>query len=232
MEGMALGRALNFDQPAAVVHDHVEVGVGAGVFIVVQVEYRFAAQHADRDRRNMPVDRVALELAGVEQSVDGIDQGHVGAGDRGGAGTAVGLDDVAVQGDRELAEGFEIDHRAQGTADQALDFEGAPALATAAGLALVAGAGGARQHPVFCRHPALTLVPEPGRQAFFDAGGAQHAGFAKADQYRAFGVLREVALDGHRAELVGCATGRSVHHGLRSYFSGGKVTMAGYFQAE
>src|SRR3984957_1257040 len=47
-----------------------------------------------------------------------------GAGDRRGAGAAVGLDDVAVDGDLALAERLEVAHRAQAAPDQPLDFDG------------------------------------------------------------------------------------------------------------
>ena len=50
------------------------------------------------------------------------------AGDRRGARAAVGLDDVAVDGDLPLAERLEIDDGAQRAADQPLDFLGAAAL--------------------------------------------------------------------------------------------------------
>src|SRR6202140_1572968 len=51
-----------------------------------------------------------------------------GAGDRRGAGAAVGLDDVAIDGDLALAERLEIDHRAQTAPNQPLDFDGAATL--------------------------------------------------------------------------------------------------------
>ena len=45
-----------------------------------------------------------------------------GAGDRGRAGAAVGLDDVAVEGDLALAQRLHVDDGAQAAADQALDL--------------------------------------------------------------------------------------------------------------
>ncbi|MNC93180.1 hypothetical protein D3C83_97510 [compost metagenome] len=53
---------------------------------------------------------------------------HPAAGDRRGARAAVGLDDVAVDGDLLLAERRQIDDGAQRAADQPLDFQGAAAL--------------------------------------------------------------------------------------------------------
>ncbi len=62
-------------------------------------------------------------------------QRHEGAGDGGGAGAAVGLDDVAVEGDGALAQFAQVDRGAQRAADQALDLQGAPALLAARRLA-------------------------------------------------------------------------------------------------
>jgi hypothetical protein len=86
--------------------------------------------------------------------LEAVVQRHPGAGDRGRAGAAIGLDDVAVDGDLAFAERFEIDHGAHGAADQALDFQRAAGLLAGGGLAAHAVAGGARQHAVFGGHPA------------------------------------------------------------------------------
>ena len=58
-----------------------------------------------------------------------------GAGDRGGAGAAVGLDHVAVERDLALAERLQVDHGAQRAADQPLDLQRAAALLAGGGLA-------------------------------------------------------------------------------------------------
>ena len=44
------------------------------------------------------------EPAALAELLDGVGERHVAAGDRGGPGAAIGLDDVAVDGDRALAE--------------------------------------------------------------------------------------------------------------------------------
>ena len=71
----------------------------------------------------------------------------------------------------------------------------AAALPAARGFAVRAGVGGARQHAVFGGDPAFALAAQERRHAFLDAGGAQHAGVAEADQHRAFGVAGVAALD-------------------------------------
>src|SRR3974390_2128068 len=77
------------------------------------------------------------------------------AGDRGRARAAVGLQHVAVDRDRALAERLHVDHRAQAAADQPLDLLRAPALPAARGLAGAARMGRTRQHAVLGRNPAL-----------------------------------------------------------------------------
>ncbi len=228
---MAFGSALNLDQPATVVHDHIEIGVGTRVFGIVQIKHRRAPQHADRDGGHLAMNGIALEFAGIEQLIHRIDQRNISAGNGRSAGAAIGLQHIAIQGNGPLAQGFQVDDGPQAAANQALDLQCATPLAAAAGLALVARAGGSRQHAIFGGDPALALVAQPGRQAFFNAGRAQNTGLTAADQHRAFSMLGVVTLDDHGSQLVGCATGRPVRHGLLSYFSGGKVTMTNCIQA-
>jgi hypothetical protein len=130
----------------------------------------------------------------------------VGAGDRRGAGAAVGLEHVAVERDRALAEEREVEHAAQRPADQALDLLRAAALLAARRFAVAAGVGGARQHAVLGGDPALAAAALVRRHLVLDRGGAQHAGVAEGDEHRALGVAGEAALDGNGAKLVGAAT--------------------------
>ena len=71
---------------------------------------------------------------------------------------------------------------------------------------------GARQHAVFGGDPALVLAAQESGNAFFDAGGAQHARVAELDQHRAFGVLRELTRESHGAQLIGCAAAGTGGH--------------------
>ena len=90
---------------------------------------------------------------------DAVVQRDPGAGDRGGAGAAVGLDHVAIDGDLPLAERRQVDDGAQAAADQALDLDRAAALLAGRGLAPRALRGGARQHAVFGGDPAARPGP-------------------------------------------------------------------------
>ena len=103
-ERMALGGALQFDEAATVVHHHVHVGVAVAVLGVVEVEHRHAAIHPGRHRRDRADDRVPGDLLLRPQPAHRVHQRDIGAGDGGGAGAAVGLQDVAVEGDGALAE--------------------------------------------------------------------------------------------------------------------------------
>jgi hypothetical protein len=115
---------------------------------------------------------------------------------------AVGLNDVAVDGNLPLAQCLKIDHRTQAAADQPLNFNGAAALL--AGGCLAAGALGsrARQHAVFSGDPAAPLSLEPGRQPLFQAGGDQHMGVAEFYKAGAFGVFHHAALEGYGTQLI------------------------------
>ncbi len=136
-------------------------------------------------------------------------QRHPGAGDRCGAGAAVGLDHVAVDGDLALAERFEVDHRAQAAADQPLNFHGAAALLAGGGLAAGALMGRARQHAVFGGDPAAGLALEPGRHAILERRRHQHMGVAELHEAGAFRIFHHAALEGYGAQLVGLAAARS-----------------------
>ena len=93
----------------------------------------------------------------------GIRQRHLGAGDRGRARAAVGLQHIAVERDRALAQRRQVQRRAQRAADQALDLLRAPGLLAPGRFARAARVGGARQHAVFGGDPALALAAqEPG----------------------------------------------------------------------
>ncbi len=114
-------------------------------------------------------DLLDLDHVAAFHPFQAIVQSDPGAGDRGRARAAIGLDDVAVDRDLALAERCQIDHGAQRAADQALDFLGAAALLAGGCFARHALAGGARQHAVFGRHPALAGVAQPWRRLFLKA---------------------------------------------------------------
>ena len=128
---------------------------------------------AHRGRGHEVEDRQLGEGALLLHVAQGVDEGHEGAGDGGGAGAAVGLDDVAVDPEGALAEGLHVDDRPQRAADEALDLVGAaggrpPRPASR----WRAGDGGAGQHAVLGGDPALALALQEGGHPLLDAHGA------------------------------------------------------------
>ncbi len=85
-------------------------------------------------------------------------QRHIAAADGGAAGAAVGLDDVAVDPYRALAQELHVHNRAQRAADQALDLHRPPVLLAAGRVTLLAIAGRAREHAVL---EVTQPVPRP-----------------------------------------------------------------------
>jgi hypothetical protein len=131
------------------------------------------------------------------------------AGDRCGAGAAVGLDHVAVQVQRAFAKRLQVERGAQRAADQALDFLRAAALLAPGRFAVHARMRRARQHAVFGRQPALPFALQEARHLLFDAGGADHLGVAAFDQHGTFGMLGVLAGQAHGAQLVDGAAARA-----------------------
>ena len=112
---------------------------------VVEIEQRRAfddadAHRADRGRSSAATRRRHRRRADCSACAER----DARAGDRRRAGAAVGLDDVAVDGEGALAEQVELRDAAERAADEALDLLRAAALLAARGLALGARVRGAR----------------------------------------------------------------------------------------
>ena len=127
-----LGRRLDVDERAVARHHDVQVDVRRRVLGVVEVEQRLAVDDADGDRGDGAGQRLR-EPEAVERPMGG----HPDAADRCAARAAVGLQDVAVEPERPLAERLEVGGGAHGPADQALDLDRAPLLPAGARLAAV-----------------------------------------------------------------------------------------------
>jgi hypothetical protein len=72
--------------------------------------------------------RIGLDHLALTHPGQAVVKRNPCAGDRGGAGAAVGLDHIAVDGNLALTDRFQIDDRAQAPPDQTLDLDGAAAL--------------------------------------------------------------------------------------------------------
>ncbi len=160
VERLPLGGALHLDELAAAGADHVHVGLGRDVLVVAQVEPGLAVDDADADRRDRGGQRRRPWSASCPRSQrDRVGQRDVGAGDGRGPGAAVGLEHVAVEHDRVLAERLQVDAGPQRPADQPGDLVGAAADAALDRLAVAAGVGGPRQHRVLGGDPAQAAAP-------------------------------------------------------------------------
>jgi hypothetical protein len=103
-ERLRLRRPLHLDEPPAAGFHDVHVDVGAAVVVVGQIEQRLAVDDADAGRGDVVVQRNRLRTSRVAQLLERQRQRDEGAGDGRGPRAAVGLDDVAVDPDRPLAE--------------------------------------------------------------------------------------------------------------------------------
>ena len=140
-------------------------------------------------------------------------QGDIRSGDRRGARAAIGLDDVAVEGDRPLSQPRQIHHGAERATDQPLDLVRPAADPALAGLALAALGPGTGKHAVLRGHPSGALAAQEGRDAILDGRGAHHPRVADADQHRSLRELEVVGHDLDGAKLVGGAPIRAAGDG-------------------
>ena len=142
-----------------------EVGVhrGLGVLLVVQVQEQLPLVDPGAHRGHLLPDGQGGQHPLAPETLQGQAQGHEGPGDAGGAGAAVGLQDVAVQDDGAGPQALEVHRGPERAADEPADLLG-PALQPApAGLPLRAAVGGARQHGVFGGEPAAAGALPKGR---------------------------------------------------------------------
>src|SRR5471030_825852 len=226
LERRAFGGALDFNEAASAGHHHVQVSLGSRIFQVVEVKHRLALVHANRNSRDHLLERVAaFQAATLLDHFQGINQGNHGAGDGCGAGAAIGLDNIAIDVQGDIAQFRHVQRCAQGTTNQTLDLQSTAALLATARFTLVTLAGGARQHAVFGGQPALALPLEETRHAIFDADRADDLGITELDQYRSLGVFGVVAGNADRAELIGNATTWTFH---REYLYWGRKTAEHY----
>src|SRR3546814_18016521 len=95
--GRALGARLHLDDLPLAGEDEISVGLGVRILVLIEVEHRRALIHAATDRPDPILDRVLGHRLRFQPLLDREPPGHPRADDRGGAGTAVGLDQVGKQ---------------------------------------------------------------------------------------------------------------------------------------
>src|SRR3984957_2136527 len=126
-ERLALRGALDLHEGAAGGADHVHVGVGHHVLVVTQVEAGLAVDDPHTARGHRGEQRLALGPLPALQPGHGVGQRDITAGHRRGAGPAVGLQHVTVDGDGVLAERLVVHAGPQRTADEPGYLVGPPA---------------------------------------------------------------------------------------------------------
>ena len=200
-------------------HDHVHVGSCRTVLFVVQVQNLLVSIDAHTDSREGLLDRllVRFEHALALHPFKRIVESDICTRDGGAASAAIGLDRVAIDRDRALADDVGIHYRSERSPDETADLK-----RSTVGLhvvALVSLATRAGKHVVLSRHPAATLALEEWGNPVFYRGGDQHMGLTHLDEARALRKLGKAPLKGKRSEFIGPTA--IVSHGVESTGFGG-----------
>src|SRR6185369_5341184 len=95
--GVFFGGGLGLDEASVGEHDDVHVDGGAGVFFVAEVEEGVAVDDADGGGGDHLAVGRCLEGSGGDELLERDGEGDGGSRDGGCAGSAVGLQDVAVE---------------------------------------------------------------------------------------------------------------------------------------
>ena len=173
-ERLAFGGALHFDDAAAAGHHDVHVGVARRILGIVQIEHRHALDTCPpTPRRRIAHRRARGTIAAPAASPTASCSGDEGAGDARGARAAVGLDHVAVELHRALAERFRSTTARSARPIRRWISCVRPDCLPRAASRSHARVGRARQHAVFGGEPALPCLSGTAARVL-DAGGADH----------------------------------------------------------
>jgi hypothetical protein len=215
-EGIELGgikrgffaAGLEFDELVMVGHDEVHVDLGDDVLGVAEVQERGVVDEPDADGSHGVEQGVLGDLTRLEQAMDREGKGDIGAGDGGGAGAPIGLEDITIDPDRAGSELGEVQSGAERTADETLDFLGSAIDATAGAVARFTLESGVGEHCVFGGNPAAgkVLFFHPAGNRILDGDAAEHPGITPFDERGTEGVRCDVVLEPERADLIGLTT--------------------------
>ena len=169
VERLAFGGALDLDEAAVAGLDDVHVDLGLRVLLVGQVEQRHAGRRCRRwwrRRSRSPGSMLSWSacFSLPKASTMATNAPVIEAVRVPPSAWMTSQSSQSVRSPRR----FEPHHRAHRTADQPLDLHRPPADLALRRLARGAGVGGARQHAVFGRDPALAGAAQERRHAIFD----------------------------------------------------------------
>src|SRR6516162_8820939 len=210
-------RRLHFYDFLAAGDDEVHVHIGARVFLIAQVEQNGAIYNADAGCSHVVANWRHGQRAGRDHGGHGEAHGDKSPGYGRGARSSVGLDHVAVDEQRALAQLVRVGDGTQRAPNQSLDLMRATARSAFRDLAWATGQGGAGQHAVFGGDPAFPAVAQELGDGVFDGGGADYTGVAQFDEAGAFGGRDVVGNDFDRAHLVKGAIVGAIDHRGRLY---------------
>jgi hypothetical protein len=184
IEGRFFAAALEFDESLVIGHDKVHIDLGVDVFGVAEIEEGRVLDQSDTDGGDGVEEGGFGDFLRLEEALDGEGEGDKAAGDGGGSGAAVGLEDVAIDPDGARAEFDEVEGGAERSADESLDFLGTAVDAAAGAVARFTLERGVREHAVFCGDPAAedVLFFHPAWDGFLDGDAADDASIAPFDE--------------------------------------------------
>ncbi len=204
-----LAGALHFDEVLRILHHHVHVDVGGGVFHVAEVAERVSIDDTYGDGGDAVLQDLLFD---AEASLDLFQcdgERDEAADDACGTRAAVRFNHVAVDDDGVFAEGREVGCSAEGTAHEALDFLGAAARAFA--FAFHALARALRKETIFCGNPAGAAPGEPVGDFRQKRCVADDAGASHFNQDGAVGARDETGGHLEVSEFFGFSVGSCVH---------------------
>ena len=194
-ENCPFARHLHLNQTAVAKQDEIPIHARCTVFGIVEIQHCLPGIDTAGNSGNMADDRIRRNHPCLHQFVDGQTQRHPPPRDRCTAGSAVGLDNVAINGDLTLSQRRTVNAGTQGSSYKPLYFNSSAALPPGCSLAPVARVGGARQHAVFRRDPTQPGILQEWRRALFQRRSAQHVGAANLDQAGTLGMPHHAGFD-------------------------------------
>ena len=212
-EAPALAGALQLDQLPAVVHYAVQVNHSMAVLLIAEIQQGHVLHNPGGDGGHLVFDWIFFDHAGLRQFAAGNGQRGESAGDRGGTGTAVALENVAVDGDGPLTQRGQVHRRPEAAANEPLNLRRAGTELQFADVPAGAFPVGAGQHGVLRRHPAGTLRYMAGGPVLH-AGAAEHHGFATLNEDAALSEIYKSRRHFNRTQFAFFSAVNAIH--LRS----------------